>query len=103
MLAEKRQHHKAIGLQPRLLAHGLRLCKIDLGQRLVASVEVERGEAVVAGEQELWLFSPLRETERFVESCEGQRVFASALVNLAQHDQGHSQVVKQPEPTVEID
>ena len=46
---QERQHHQRVGLEPGPLADCLRLLHELLGLRLVAQVEVDGGEAIVAG------------------------------------------------------
>src|SRR5262245_65902501 len=91
-LAEERQHHKRVGLEPGPLAHLLRLRQIDLGLRLVPGIEIERGETVVAWKQELRLSGALGQVQRLAIRAEGQGVIAGALIDLAQHDTAPLQV-----------
>src|SRR6266446_1002342 len=82
--AEKRKHHQRVGLEPGPLAHLLRLRQVGLGLRLVAGVEIQGRQAVVAWEQELRLSDLLGQAERFFIRGEGLRVLAVALVDLAE-------------------
>src|SRR5207245_7396522 len=70
---------------------------------LIAGVEVEGSEAVVARKQKLRLAGLLGQAERFLIRSEGLGTLSMALVNLAEHDQGHRQVIEQSQTAVEID
>ena len=64
---------------------------------------MQPGQAIVAGKQQLRLPDPLGQAQRLLVHGEGRRPLAVALVDLAEHDQGHRQVIDQPQPTVEVD
>jgi hypothetical protein len=74
-----------------------------LGQLVVPGIQMQRSQAVVAGEEELRFPCLLGKPQRLLIRREGQRVVAVALVNLSEHDQWHRQVVEKPKLTVEVD
>ena len=86
-----------------MLANLLRLCQIKFGPSLVADVKVKSSEAIVAGEEELGFAGLLGMAKRFLVASQSLSVVAMALVDLAQHDQGHCQVVEQSQPSIQID
>ena len=71
--------------------------------RLVAQIQVDGGEAIVAGKQQLRLVGLLGERERFPVVRDRAGRIAVTLVDLPEHDQRHRQVIELPEAPVEID
>ena len=102
-LAEKRQDHEGVGLDPGALAHLLRLRQVNLGHSLVPGIEIKSSEAIVAGEEQLRLADLFGQAQRFLIGGEGQSVVAVALVDLAQDDQRNRQVIEEPQSSVEVD
>src|SRR5207247_10476520 len=101
--SEKWQEHERVRVQPGSLAHVLGQREIALRFGLVAEVQVKRGQAIVAGEQELRLARLRDQAERLPVALEGARGVAVALVDLAQHDERDSEVVELTELPVELD
>ena len=64
---------------------------------------MEGGQPVVAREEELGLAHLLGETERLSIVPSSQLGLAVALVDLAEHDQGHREVVELAELAVQLD
>lgn len=67
------------------------------------SVEIERSKSVVAGKQELRIADPLGQRQGLLVRGERGCAIAVTLVNLAQDDQRHGEMVDQAEPAVEVD
>src|SRR4030095_1764582 len=74
-----------------------------LGQAFVAEVQMDGGEAIIAGEQQLWFSGILGERERFLVVRDRSRRIAVTLVDLPEHDQRHGEVVELTEAPIEID
>ncbi len=81
----------------------MRLGQVRFGQTLVPGVEIERGQTVVAGEQKLRLTALLGQAQRLLVLGEGLAVLTVALMDLAEDDQRHGQVIEQPQTPVEVD
>jgi hypothetical protein len=70
---------------------------------VVVTVEVERGQAIIAREEELRLPCRLDEGERLLIVAPRQLRVAMALLDLAQHYERHRQVVELAELAVEVE
>lgn len=100
---QERQHHERVRFEPGPIADRLGLQHELFRLALVAQVQVNGGEAIVAGKQQLRLVRRLGERERFPVVCDRAGRIAVTLVDLPEHDQGHREVIELPEAPVEID
>src|SRR2546425_875207 len=101
--AEERQQNERVGVQSRARAQILGEGQVALRLGLVAEVQVERRQAVIARKQELRLAGLLGQAERLGVVLKRAGSLTSALVDLAEHDQWNGQVVELAELPVELD
>src|ERR1700754_5025001 len=64
--AEEREDHERVGLEARALADVPCLGEVGLGLRQAPGIEVQRRQAIVAGEEQLRLADPLGQLQRLL-------------------------------------
>src|SRR5262245_41111326 len=99
-LAEKGQDEERVARPARRSLDLAALREPPLGLGLVARFDGERGQPVIAGEQQLGLADRARHLERFPIVPRTLRVIAPALVDLRQDDEGYRQVAVLPQPAI---
>ena len=77
--------------------------KVTIGLGQIVEVEIERCQAIIAWKQQLRLASFARDLERLAVEAAWQFGLAVALMDLAEHDQRHRQVLALVERPVDLD
>ena len=99
---QKREHEKRIRIEAGSLTELAGLFHIFARAYPVATVEMNRREAVVAGQDELRLPSLLGQCERLAICLLRLLKCAATLVDLRDHDERHSEVIQLSELAIEI-
>src|SRR5678816_4470289 len=100
--AEKGQDEERVAGPARGFLYLAALGQPALGLRLVAGVDGQRGQAVVAGEEQLRLPDRAGDLERFAIVPRALLVLAATLMDLGQDDQRHRQMTALPQPAVDL-
>src|SRR3990172_3152418 len=104
ILIEKRQEHQRVRADAGALADGLCLLHEAFGLDLIAHLEIQRGETIVAREEQLRLARRLGKGLRFPIALERSRgIAAVTLIDLSQHDQRNREMVEVAQPPVQVD
>src|SRR5262245_48861365 len=98
---EKRQHEEGVATPAGGRLHLAAAGEPALGPVVVAPLDGERGQPVVAREQELGLAHVLGGGQRLPIAGGAPLVVAPALVDLSQDDEGNGQVTALAQPAVE--
>src|SRR5262245_37686717 len=98
--AEEGQYQDRVAGPARGLLHLVTPGQPPLGFRLVPGVDGQRGEAVVAREQQLRLANGAGDVERFAIIPRALLALAAALMDLGEDDQGHWEVTALPEAAI---
>src|SRR4030095_996161 len=100
--AEKGQDKERVAGPARGFLYLATLGQPALVFRLVAGVDGQRGQAVVAGEEQLRLPDCAGDVERFAIIPRALLVLATALVDLREDDERYRQVAALPQPAVHL-
>src|SRR6478735_12476338 len=101
--AEEREQEERVGIEPGAFRQQAGFLHELLGTGAVAAIQVDRGQAVVAGEDQLRLADPLGERERLTVGVIRFLELSAALMDLRHDDQRNGEVVQLPEVAVERD
>src|SRR4029450_11982691 len=98
--AENGQNQERVAGPARGFLYLATLGQPALGLRLVAGVDGQRGQAVVAGEEQLRLPDRAGDLERFAIVPRALLVLAAALMDLGQDDEGNGKIPALAEATI---
>ena len=98
---QEREQEKRIRIEAGPFAELPGLFHVLLRPHAVAAIQVDRGETVVAREDQLRLPNPLSQRERLAIRVVGLLELAAALMDLRDHDERNREVVQLPQLAVE--